>query len=60
MLTTPRGRHLAHRAVVAVGDVEVAGRVEGQADGTVEPGGKVLTAPAGVTSLTVSSPSLAT
>ena len=33
----PRRRHLGDRAVAVVGDVEVAGGVEGQAVGTIEP-----------------------
>ena len=45
--------YLAHRAAAGVGDVEVAGGVEGQAGGTVEPGEEVMTTPAGVTLLTV-------
>ncbi len=38
---------LAHRAVALVGDVEVAGRVEGQAVGTGEPGGESADRPRG-------------
>ena len=51
---------LAHRVVAGVGDVEVAGGVEGQAAGSLNPEAKVLTTPAGVTLLTVPLPSLAT
>ena len=61
MLTTPAGVTFAHRVVAEVGDVEVAGRVEGQGVGIVEPGSEGAdTVPAGVTSLTVLSPALAT
>ena len=56
MLTTPAGVTSLTVPCGVVGDVEVAGGVEGQADGTAEPGGEGADHPAGVTSLTVPSP----
>ena len=55
MLTAPAGVTLVTVAEAAIGDVEVAGGVEGQAVGVVDsnPEAKVLTTPAGVTLLTV-------
>ena len=50
VLTTPDGRHLAHRAGIVVGDVEVALSVEGQGRGeTVDTVANALTLPCGVT-----------
>ena len=47
MLTTPAGVTLLTVLLPSVGDVEVAGGVEGQADGIVEPGGEGADHPRG-------------